>query len=67
MRITDDNGQSPLKNAGARPVTEDGRLLWVGPVQPNHSQEFLLDGVNLGNITLEKAMDAYNRPSVSNN
>jgi hypothetical protein len=44
----------------ARPVTDDGRLSWVGPLLPHQKGEFFLDGVNLGNITLARAMEFYN-------
>ena len=59
MRITDDHGKSLRKPEGARPVTDDGRLIWVGPVLPHEWHEFFLDGVNLGCITLEQAMKTY--------
>ena len=61
MRVTEDNGKSPRRPEGARPVTDDGRLLWVGPVLPHERHEFFLDGVNLGCITLEQAMGSYSR------
>ena len=59
MRITDDHGKSLRKPEGARPVTDDGRLIWVGPILPHERHEFFLDGVNLGCITLEQAMKTY--------
>ena len=64
MRITDDHGKSLRKPEGVRPVTDDGRLIWVGPVLPYERHEFFLDGVNLGCITLEQAMNTYRAQDV---
>lgn len=61
MHITDDRGQGLHKPHEARPVTNDGRLLWVGPMLPHERPEFFLDGVYLGCITLEQAMRAYSQ------
>lgn len=57
--MTNDNGESIFPRKNARLVTRDGRLEWVGPILPHQSGEFFLDGVNLGNITLEQAMGSY--------
>ena len=59
MKLTDDHGQSTFPFPGGRLVTNDGRLVWVGPLLPHQFGEFFLDGVNLGNITLEQAMGSY--------
>ncbi len=66
MRNTDDHGKSTHKPEGARSVTDDGRLLWVGPILPHQQPEFFLDGVKLGNITLEQAMGSYRSAPPSN-
>lgn len=56
IRLTDDNGRGFHNPCGARAVSDDGRLLWVGPLLPHQHGEFFLDGANLGSITLEQAM-----------
>lgn len=58
-RLTDDQGKSTQKPEGAHPVTPDGRLLWVGPIESHEVSEFILDGCSLGNITLDAAMCMY--------
>ena len=59
MRLTEDNGRSTYRPEGARAVTGDGRLLWVGPILPHERHEFFLDDVNLGSVTLKQAMGSY--------
>ena len=66
MRRTDAHGRSLHRPEGARPVTDDGRLLWVGPILPHQQHEFFLDGVNLGSVTLEQAMEAYHERPLAN-
>lgn len=61
MRITDDHGQDTRHPRGGRPVTQDGRLVWVGPVLAHHVHEYFLDGKNLGSITEAQARAAYDR------
>ncbi|HEY6020658.1 MAG TPA: hypothetical protein VIY48_12430 [Candidatus Paceibacterota bacterium] len=57
--MTDDHGQSIFPRHSTRLVTNDGRLEWVGPILPHEQGEFFLDGVSLGNVTLEQAMGSY--------
>jgi len=59
MRLTNDYGESTRYPAHSRLVTNDGRLLWIGPVMDHQVHEFFLDGVNLGSITLDQAMEQY--------
>ena len=57
MTLTDLHGNSTHKHPGARVVTEDGRLLYIGTVDGRH--EFFLDDKNLGDISLERALAKY--------
>lgn len=59
MQLTDDHGQPIQRPAGARPITDDGRLLWLGPVLPHQFGEFLLDGVPLRASSVDEALAAH--------
>lgn len=58
-RGTDDHGKCRSYPGETRLVTQDGRLLWNGPIEPHHVPYFMLDGERLGNITLADAMSRY--------
>lgn len=60
MRLTNDHGQT-MRPMGARPLTDDGRLLWVGPMLPHEHGEFLLDGLALKVGGIEQALAAHRR------
>lgn len=47
----------PTRFQWARPVTDDGRLIYVGTLDGRH--EFFLDKNPLGGITLDAAIAAY--------
>ncbi len=58
--MTDDKGQTRHPFPGSRPVTDDGRLLYLcTQIGNNITHEFILDGQSLGKIDLVTAMRMY--------